>query len=290
MSTPGIYTVTVTVKDTDNEFDSDTAQITINPALVINGTLPSPWTVNQSGYPSNPLTASGGSAGYQWSWTGQPTGLAMPTNGTISGTPTATGTYNVTVTVTDSIGDVTNKSFTVTINPPLQVLSITSSDQDGTPEQGDVITITFNTAVTPSSVCSNWVAGANMRQATTTRVALTRSPSGNDTLSVSDNAAGFCTFHIFSGGSLNLGATGYATTVGSPPQSVIFGNLSPNCGGNRHCTAIAINASDTVISITLGDKTGTGTVGTVPVNPGITYTPDPALGVSGTASTNQKFF
>jgi len=50
------------------------------------------------------MTASGGTAPYTWSATGLPAGLVMSSGGTISGTPTVSGTFNYTVTITDSTG------------------------------------------------------------------------------------------------------------------------------------------------------------------------------------------
>lgn len=51
-----------------------------------------------------PLTvvATGGIPGYTWSAAGLPPGLTINPNGVISGTPTQSGTYSVTVTVTDA--------------------------------------------------------------------------------------------------------------------------------------------------------------------------------------------
>lgn len=62
------------------------------------------------------LTASGGTAPYTWSAAGLPAGLSIGSStGTISGTPTAAGTYNVTVTATASAGGSGTASFTFTI-------------------------------------------------------------------------------------------------------------------------------------------------------------------------------
>ncbi|MFD8110059.1 putative Ig domain-containing protein [Streptomyces microflavus] len=57
-------------------------------------------------------SAEGGTPPYTWMATGLPTGLSIvPATGTISGTPTTTGTSNVTVTATDSAGKAGSTSF-----------------------------------------------------------------------------------------------------------------------------------------------------------------------------------
>jgi Zn-dependent metalloprotease len=64
------------------------------------------------------LSASGGSTPYTWSATGLPPGLTIGSStGTISGTPTTAGTYNVTATATGSGGSGSGStSFTFTIS------------------------------------------------------------------------------------------------------------------------------------------------------------------------------
>ncbi|MFD9705302.1 M4 family metallopeptidase [Lentzea sp. NPDC059081] len=63
---------------------------------------------------SLPLSASGGTSPYTWSATGLPAGLSV--NGsTISGTPTTSGTSNVTVTAQDSAGRTGSASFSWTV-------------------------------------------------------------------------------------------------------------------------------------------------------------------------------
>jgi hypothetical protein len=62
------------------------------------------------------MTASGGTAPYTWSATGLPAGITIGSStGTVSGTPTASGTFNVTVTATASAGGSGSTSFTFTI-------------------------------------------------------------------------------------------------------------------------------------------------------------------------------
>jgi Zn-dependent metalloprotease len=62
------------------------------------------------------LSASGGTAPYTWSATGLPPGITIGSStGTVSGTPTTAGTYNVTATATASAGGAGSTTFTFTI-------------------------------------------------------------------------------------------------------------------------------------------------------------------------------
>jgi Zn-dependent metalloprotease len=69
------------------------------------GTAISPFT----------LAASGGTAPYTWTGTGLPPGVTVSSSGTVSGTPTTAGTYNVTVTATAASGGSGSATFTFTI-------------------------------------------------------------------------------------------------------------------------------------------------------------------------------
>ncbi|WIM99491.1 S8 family serine peptidase [Actinoplanes oblitus] len=62
------------------------------------------------------LTVTGGTKPYSWKASGLPAGLTIGADsGQISGTPTAAGTSNVTVTVTDSAGRTGSTTFTWTV-------------------------------------------------------------------------------------------------------------------------------------------------------------------------------
>ncbi len=92
-------------------------------------TPPAPVTANcvsvtaVKGTPITPVTmvGAGGCGGpYTFSAVGLPNNLVMSSSGTISGTPSVTGTYNYTVTITDNCGKTgtANCSVCVTAPPP----------------------------------------------------------------------------------------------------------------------------------------------------------------------------
>ncbi len=68
-------------------------------------------------YPSQTLTATGGTSPYTWAVTfgSLPTGLTLDATGLLHGTPTAAGTFSFTVQVTDSVSATATASFTIII-------------------------------------------------------------------------------------------------------------------------------------------------------------------------------
>ncbi len=119
-TTANTYTFTVTVTDTatantaskDYTVDIASVQITtINP--LADGMEGQVYNVN--------ITGSGGIGTYNWADSGNlPPGLSLGATGTpattISGIPTAAGSYNFTITLTDDIGNLAVKDFTIDIN------------------------------------------------------------------------------------------------------------------------------------------------------------------------------
>jgi len=78
---------------------------------------------------SQTLAAAGGTPPYTWALTGGalPKGLALSTAGVITGTPTATGTFQFTVTATDSAANTASLQFTLIVGG----LSITTTTLPG---------------------------------------------------------------------------------------------------------------------------------------------------------------
>lgn len=101
----GEYTVTVSVSDNDGasvEKDITMKVNTYRTLIISTSTLPA---AHISEAYSATLEADGGKAPYSWSASGLPEGLSIdPGTGIITGVPVNDGTYNVSITVEDSLG------------------------------------------------------------------------------------------------------------------------------------------------------------------------------------------
>ena len=116
-TTAGTSTVSVTARDTESAAMTATATLTITvsapPLSITTGSLPT-GTV-RTAY-SATLVASGGTGAVSWAASGLPAGLTINSlTGTISGTPTASGTFPVTLTAT--AGTTATASLSIVINP-----------------------------------------------------------------------------------------------------------------------------------------------------------------------------
>ena len=158
----GTYSVTVTVTDTASPAQTAMATLSLTvsaPALSIttsslgNGIVGTAYTAT--------VAATGGAGTDTWSATGLPAGLAMSAAGTISGTPTASGTFSVAVTVSDTAS-------------PVQTASATFS-----------VSIIAAAVVTPSTPASSASTSASASTSTTARA----SSSSTVSVSVSPSAA-----------------------------------------------------------------------------------------------------
>ena len=71
------------------------------PAVTVSGPGSFPNGLVGTAYPAQTFTASGGTAPYTWTMSPAIPGMTISSAGVLSGTPTASGTYNVTITATD---------------------------------------------------------------------------------------------------------------------------------------------------------------------------------------------
>ncbi len=195
----GTFSFGVTVKDSGSPAQTTTATVSVS--IVASGT---PLAISSSLLPggtqslsySGGLTATGGTAPYTWSIAGNlPAGLVLGSGtGIISGTPTASGTANFTVTVRDSSTPAQTKSlpFSLGIAPPpaLTISALLPSGTVGTAYTTSVGATGGTPAYTWSISVGSLPPGLNLA-ASTGAIYGTPSTSGtyNFTASVSDNGS-----------------------------------------------------------------------------------------------------
>ena len=124
MGTPtavGTYNFTITVADSNGCSGSQAYTLVITaPACPIVTLTPSTLSNGTKGTAySQTIAASGGLSPYTFTSTGLPSWLTLSPSGALTGTPTATGTFNFTVTATDANGCTSSaQSYTVVVNAP----------------------------------------------------------------------------------------------------------------------------------------------------------------------------
>lgn len=141
---PGTFTFTAQVNDSAATFATKSFSLTINPAPSI--TTPTPLTGGDiTRLYSLTFAVSGGTAPFTWTVTGGtlPAGLALSGAGVLSGTPTATGTSNFTVKVSDAYGAFATQACSLQISA-LPTITTTSPLPDA--NNGVNYSLTFTTA------------------------------------------------------------------------------------------------------------------------------------------------
>ncbi|HLJ47001.1 MAG TPA: putative Ig domain-containing protein [Bryobacteraceae bacterium] len=123
----GTFSFTATVTDAAQRTANGQFQIVVNPpAITVTQTALPAGTVNV-GYPPTSLTATGGTQPLTWTIAAGslPPGLSLSAGGVISGTPTTTGTFPFTASVTDASRQTARGQFQIVVNAP--TLSVNSA-------------------------------------------------------------------------------------------------------------------------------------------------------------------
>ncbi len=129
-TTAGTYNYIVTV--TDNNGSSGTVSCSITVYMPVSSSCVAITAVQGVAITPATMTGSGGAGGpYTFMASGLPPGLSISSSGTISGTPTTSGTYNYSVTVTDSVGNNGVVNCSVTVYPPLTLACASSNAEIG---------------------------------------------------------------------------------------------------------------------------------------------------------------
>ncbi|HEV2246777.1 MAG TPA: putative Ig domain-containing protein [Terriglobia bacterium] len=263
-SATGTSNFTVTVTDANSITAAQPLSLVVNVApLTVTTTSPLPSGTINAAY-STTLTATGGTTPYAWSISSGtlPSGLSLASaTGVISGTPTAGGTSNFTVKVTDanSLTATQPLSLTVAATPPSVT---TTSLPNGTQNTAYNTTLTASGGTTPYSwSVSSGTLPAGLTLASSTGV-ISGTPTGtgtsNFTVQVTDansltgTKALSLTINAASGGGIGLAQENAVQGSGVASVSVAF--PTTNTAGNLILAYVRMSSSSQ--TVTLQDSAG----------------------------------
>jgi len=189
-------------------------------------------------------------------------------------------TYTFTVVATNAVGPSSPSAPSPEVTPIASALSIVNGGaKAGRAQVGDQIIVTFSPAPPPAAMCSAWSTTTSPDLSDSGVVVQgTQPPSGDDTITVTDTADCGGGFHF---GTIDLGQRGYFN------NNAEFGGPGAGCRkkNTTGCSTIHWDGQNT-LTITLGNESSTQPLQTNPST--AVFTPDPALGLSGTISSDEE--
>ncbi len=114
-SATGTFTVTVTVTDASGATAHGSSTLLVNPAPTISSFKANPSSLRVGESTTLTASASGGTGALSYVYTGLPGGCTSQDSFSLSCAPTSSGTFTVTVQVTDSQGVSTTSTLTLTV-------------------------------------------------------------------------------------------------------------------------------------------------------------------------------
>jgi len=283
-STAGQSDFTVKVTDAATRFSTRALTITVGTPVSV-GTSSLPAGTSGSAY-SQTLSASGGTGGYTWATTAGalPNGLTLTTaTGVISGTPSATGTFNFTVRATDGASRTDSRALSIVIGAPVAVS--TSSLPAGTRGVGYSQTLAASGGTGPYT----WSVSSGALPA-----GLSLSSGG--IITGTPSATGTTSFTVRAQDSASAAATRALSITIAAPVSVTTTTLAAGTVGTSYSRTVAatggtgsytwaVTAGSLPTGLSLGS--GNGTISGTPSAAGtFTFTVRATDGASRTGSAN----
>jgi prepilin-type N-terminal cleavage/methylation domain-containing protein len=120
-TTPGTFNIVVQATDAISATATTAYSVTIAPQLGV-GTTSLPGGQIGVEYPATAVLATGGTPPFVWSEVGLPYGLTIDSGtGTVAGTPTEAGTFEVLIEITDATGTTSAASYSIVIDAALTI-------------------------------------------------------------------------------------------------------------------------------------------------------------------------
>jgi hypothetical protein len=271
-SVSGNFTPSITVTDsqTPNQ-NSVTKQLnlTVYPTLQVT-TSSLPEASQNVIYAGTTAGATGGKTPYTWSWSATPNlpaGLTLdPASGAIGGTPTGSGTFNVTLTVTDSFTPHNTASATLSLRvyPVLQIT--TSSLPSGVLGSSYAAPLAAGGGKTPYSWSATGLPGGLGLSSNSTSELISGTPTVSGNFTVTITATDAFSPHNTSQVNLNLHiGAGVTITTSSLPdatQNVTYSGITLSAAGGTPVYSWSWNATTSPPGLTL--NTATGAIGGTP--------------------------
>jgi PKD domain-containing protein len=247
-TTAGTFRVTANITDSNGfSITSSTLSVSVSPALSLTSFTASPNTLDIGQTITFAASASGGNGGLSFVYYSLPTGCETANSTNLSCTPTATGTYHVILTVSDSnVFTVSSSRITITVNPnpTATILASPSSSDLG---QTLTLTLTIHGGTGPFSY-SYPMLPPSCASSNSPSVSCNPSTAGNYTIEaiITDEAGQTSTSYVTVRVSPIVGISTFttssrtldtgqeftltlSTTGGTAPLSYSYSGLPPSC-------------------------------------------------------------
>jgi len=187
---------------------------------------------------NQPITASGGTNPYVFTSTGGlPPGLVLSSSGTLSGTPTTTGTYPFTVIATDANSYTGSQSYSVAVAAAQPCVGVSFAVANASANEGSNLSFTVTKSGSTSDTCT-----VNYATANGTAMAATNYTAQSGTLNFAS------------------GITSQSATVATIDDQVVTGALNMYLNLSSPSGSATVTTSQGTGTINNIDTTGTTTI------------------------------